>query len=263
MSENGPAKDTHSEDAEAQDAQAHDGPELGAARQAILEAALVHVPFDGWSEAAIQAGIRDAGRRESLSVLAFPNGPADMAEYYCAFADARMAAALNPESVAAMRIRDRITHAIRLRIEQADQERAAVAKLMAYFALPGNQPLAAKCLYRTVDSIWRAIGDTSTDFNFYSKRAILAGVLGATVLYWLGDESEGCTDTKAFLDRRIEDVMAFEKVKGRAREAFGKLPDPFRIFRDVTRRPGAPGAGPGTSEDGGPEQPGPGPAPRS
>jgi ubiquinone biosynthesis protein COQ9 len=257
MSENGPADDTHTEETQSKDA-----PELAAARKAILQAALVHVPFDGWSEAAIQAGIRDAGRRESLSTLAFPNGPPDMAEYYCAFADARMAGAIDPDQAAAMRIRDRITFAIRLRMEQADQERAAVAKLMAYFALPGNQPLAAKCLYRTVDSIWRAIGDTSTDFNFYSKRAILAGVLGATVLYWLGDESEGCADTKAFLDRRIEDVMAFEKVKGRAREAFGKLPDPFRIFRDVTRRPGGPGAGRGGRDEGGPEDPGPGTAPR-
>lgn len=257
MSDPGPTDETSTDDATAQD-----GPELAAARQAILEAALVHVPFDGWSEAAIQAGIRDAGKRESLSALAFPNGPADMAEAYCVFADARMAAAINPEQAAAMRVRDRITHAIRLRMEQAAGERAAVAKLMAFFALPGNQPLAAKCLYRTVDSIWRAIGDTSTDFNFYSKRAILAGVLGATVLYWLGDESEGCADTKAFLDRRIEDVMRFEKVKGRAREAFGKLPDPFRILRDVARRPGPPGAGPDMPGDGGPEDTGPGAAPR-
>ncbi|MDH3241912.1 MAG: COQ9 family protein [Alphaproteobacteria bacterium] len=253
MNETGPA----------QDERPGDGPELAAARKAILEAALVHVPFDGWSETAIRAGIRDAGRRESLAALAFPNGPADMAEYYCAFADARMAAALDPDQVAALRVRDRITFAIRLRMEQAAGERAAVAKLMAFFALPGNQPLAAKCMYRTVDSIWRAIGDTSTDFNFYSKRAILAGVVGATVLYWLGDESEGCGDTKAFLDRRIEDVMAFEKIKGRAREAFGKLPDPFRILRDAARRSGAPGGGGNAPGDGGPEDAGPGAAPRS
>jgi ubiquinone biosynthesis protein COQ9 len=247
-----------------EDGQTQDAPELAEARRAILEAALVHVPFDGWTEAAIEAGIRDAGRRESLSTLAFPGGPADMAEYYCAYADARMAAAIDPEQAAAMRIRDRITFAIRLRMEQAAGERAAVAKLMAFFALLGNQPLAAKCLYRTVDSIWRAIGDTSTDFNFYSKRAILAGVLGATVLYWLGDDSEGCADTEAFLDRRIEDVMAFEKVKGRAREAFTKMPDPFRILRDVTRRTGgrtAPGGG--APDDGGHDDTGPGPAPRS
>ncbi len=242
-------------------------PELAAARRAILEATLIHVPFDGWSETAIQAGIRDAGQRETLSALAFPNGPADMAEYYCAVADARMAAAIDPEQAAAMRVRERITHAIRLRMEQAAAERAAVAKLMAFFALPGNQPLAATCLYRTVDCIWRAIGDTSTDFNFYSKRAILAGVLGATVLYWLGDDSEDCADTKAFLDRRIEDVMTFEKVKGRARDAFGKLPDPFRILRDVARRPGGPG-GPTAPGDGGPDDTGSpgtgaGPGPRS
>ncbi|HSR55290.1 MAG TPA: COQ9 family protein [Alphaproteobacteria bacterium] len=218
-----------------------DGPELEAAREAILIAALRHVPFDRWTDKAIQAGIRDAGYRESLSTLAFPGGPKELAEAYCAFADARMEAALDADVLAAMSVRERIAYAVNLRMTQAENERAAVAELMAFFALPGNQPLAAKCMYRTVDSIWRAIGDTSTDFNFYSKRAILASVIGATVLYWLGDESEHSTDTRAFLDRRIEDVMAFEKAKGKAQEIFGKLPDPFRILRDVTRPRGKPG----------------------
>jgi len=214
---------------------AGDKPELDQARAAILRATLTHVPFDGWSEAAIAAGIRDAGQRESLSTLAFPDGPQGLAEYYSDTADRRMVAGLDLDAIAKLPIRERIIRAVRLRLVQAENEREALKTLMTWFAYPAHQALAAKCLYRTVDVIWRAIGDTSTDFNFYSKRAILAGVLAATVLYWLGDDSEGAVDSEAFLDRRIEDVMAFEKAKGRAREWLAELPDPFRILRDATR----------------------------
>ncbi len=212
---------------------ANEAPKLDQARAAILRATLAHVPFDGWSEAAIAAGIVDAGQRESLSVLAFPDGPTALAVYYSAHADRRMVAALDLDAIAKMPIRERIITAVRLRLVQAEGEREALKGLMTWFAFPANQALAATCLYRTVDAVWRAIGDTSTDFNFYSKRAILAGVVAATVLYWLGDESEGAVDTEAFLDRRIEDVMAFEKAKGRARQWLAELPDPFRILRDL------------------------------
>ena len=212
---------------------ANDAPELDQARAEILRATLVHLPFDGWSDKAIAAGIRDAGQRESLSALAFPDGPVDLAEYYAAEADRRMAAALDPDTVAKMRIRDRIIAAVRLRLTQAEGEREALKALMTWFAFPAHQACAAACLYRSVDAIWRAIGDTSTDFNFYTKRAILAGVLAATAVYWLGDESEGRADSLAFLDRRIDDVMGFEKAKGRAREWLAELPDPFRILRDL------------------------------
>ena len=230
---------------------ANEAPELDQARAAILRATLVHVPFDGWSEAAIAAGIADAGQRESLSVLAFPDGPSALAEYYSADADRRMEAGLDAELIAKLPIRERIITALRLRLTQAENEREALKVLMTWFAFPAHQALAAKCLYRTVDAVWHAIGDTSTDFKFYSKRAILAGVLAATVLYWLGDESEGAASTFGFLDRRIADVMAFEKAKGRAREWLAELPDPFRILRDVTARrekrggEDAPGDGPG------------------
>lgn len=214
---------------------ANEAPELDKARAAILRATLAHVPFDGWSDKALAAGIRDAGLRESLSVLAFPDGPRDLAEYYAAEADRRMAAELDAGALAEMRVRDRIAAALRLRLVQAEGEREALKALMTWFVYPAHQACAAACLYRSVDAIWRAIGDTSTDFNFYTKRAILAGVLGATVLYWLGDESEGATDSFAFIDRRIDDVMAFEKAKGRARDWLAELPDPFRILREATR----------------------------
>jgi ubiquinone biosynthesis protein COQ9 len=211
-----------------------DGPDLAAARQAIFAAALAHVPFDGWSDKAIAAGIRDAGIGDPLCRLAFPGGPADFAEYFSTFADQRMVDAVDAAAIKDMRVRERITSVVRLRLIQAEAEREAVRALMNWLALPGQQALGVKCLTRTVDAMWRAVGDTSTDFNFYSKRAILAGVLAATVLYWLGDETDGHADTFAFLDRRFEDVMKLEKAKGRAREIIGELPDPFRILRDIT-----------------------------
>ncbi len=240
----------------AEDASNTDAPELAQAREDILLATLRHVPFDGWTEKALDAGKAEAGHRDALNALAFPGGLENLAEYYSSFADQRMAEGVDAAALAEMRIRDKIATVVRLRLSQAAGEREALKVLMAWLAFPANQPLAAKCLYRTVDCIWRAIGDSSTDFNFYSKRAILAGVLAATVLYWLGDETEGAADTEAFLVRRIEDVMAIEKVKGRAREMIAELPDPFRILRDITQRgpragddTGAPGSSPGGDAD--------------
>jgi ubiquinone biosynthesis protein COQ9 len=113
---------------------------------------------------------------------------------------------------------------------------------MTFLALPGRQGLGARLLYRTVDAMWHGVGDGSTDFNFYTKRAMLAAVVAATVLYWLGDDSEGRAATWAFLDRRIDDVMTVEKAKARTREAFARLPDPFRILKDVFSGHRPPGA---------------------
>lgn len=207
--------------------------ELSAAREKILLATLVHVPFDGWSPKALEAGLADAGVDGPLARLAFQGGLAELAEYYSRYADERMLAALDDHALAAMKIRERIRHVVRLRLEQAAGEREAVRAVMNWLALPGNQGLGARCLYRTVDAMWHGIGDTSTDFNFYTKRATLAAVVAATVLYWLNDDSEGYAATWGFLERRLDDVMAVEKAKARARDAFSKLPDPFRILKDV------------------------------
>lgn len=207
--------------------------DLVTARAAILRATLVHVPFDGWSAAALANGIRDAGVAEHLGRLAFQGGLAELAEYYGHFADERMLAAPDAGELAAMKIRQRITHMVRLRLSQAEGEREAVRALMAWLALPGHQAEGAWLLYRAVDAIWHGVGDASTDFNFYSKRAMLAAVLAATVLYWLADDSAGREATWAFLDRRIDDVMGVEKAKARLREVFARLPDPFKILKDV------------------------------
>jgi ubiquinone biosynthesis protein COQ9 len=205
--------------------------ELAAARENILRATLVHVPFNGWSKAALDRGIRDSGVEGPPARLAFQGGMDELAEYYCRFADERMLAALDDDAVAAMPMRARINHVVRLRLEQAETEREAVRALMSWLALPGNQALGARCLYRTVDAMWHGVGDTSTDFNFYSKRALLAGILAATVLYWLVDDSEGREATWVFLGRRVDDVLGIEKAKARVRSAISKLPDPFDILK--------------------------------
>lgn len=208
---------------------------LADARPRILKAFVTHAPFDGWSSRALEAAIRDSGVDPDLGRLAF-DGPGDVAAAYSAWCDARMIEAMEPAALQSMGIRDRITHAVCLRLDQASGEREAVRALMTFLSLPGNQMMSLRLLYRTVDSIWRAIGDRSTDFSFYTRRASLAGVVGATVLYWLSDDSPDYAGTRAFLDRRIADVMKIEKIKGRARKAASQFPDPLRILRNLRGR---------------------------
>jgi ubiquinone biosynthesis protein COQ9 len=125
-------------------------------------------------------------------------------------------------------VRKRIAAAIRVRLEQAAPHKDAVRRALTVLALPTNAPAALRSLYRTVDAIWRAAGDTATDWNFYSKRGLLAGVFSSTVLCWLDDTSEGHAETWAFLDRRIEDVMRVPKLTARLREACSRVARPFQ-----------------------------------
>ena len=161
-----------------------------------------------------------------------------MIEHFNARADRAMAAAVAAYEPTPPRLRDRIALAVRLRLEANAQHREAIRRGLAYLALPQNAPVGAKCLYRTVDAIWYAAGDMSTDFSFYTKRALLAGVYSATVLYWLNDASEGFTRTWAFLDRRLDEVLRVFGGIGRVARGLDKLPDPFRLFRpSAGRRP--------------------------
>lgn len=187
-------------------------------RQKLFEAALSHVPFDGWSRTSLRKAAADIGASEGEAGLAFPGGSQDLVEYFIAGADAKMVASLAELDMSEMRIRDRIKTAVKARIEAVGEVREAERKAVVYVALPLNVATGLKCLAGTVDAMWRAVGDRSTDFAFYSKRAILAGVYSATIMYWLSDESEGYEDTWAFLDRRIDDVMRIEKAKARLRD---------------------------------------------
>ncbi|MDP7393361.1 MAG: COQ9 family protein, partial [Alphaproteobacteria bacterium] len=150
-------------------------------------------------------------------------------------ADAAAYDALAIQELASMRVRERVAAATRARIEIVAEDREAVRRAVSMFALPGNAALGARLLYGSVDTIWRAAGDRSTDWNFYSKRGLLAGVFGSTVLFWLQDNSEDFTETWAFLDRRIADVMKVPKAAMR----IGKVLEPLRsrAFRPQIIRP--------------------------
>jgi ubiquinone biosynthesis protein COQ9 len=143
-----------------------------------------------------------------MAPRAFPGAMVDLAEHFSEYADRRMTAALKRRAGDELSGRQRVALAVRLRLEDLAPHREAVRRAIAFLALPYNVNAAARCGWRTVDAIWYALGDRSVDFAYYTKRATLGAVYGATVLYWLGDDSDGHGETWTFLDRRIEDVMA-------------------------------------------------------
>ncbi|WP_179378670.1 COQ9 family protein [Jannaschia marina] len=188
-------------------------------KERLLDAALPHVAFDGWSEATFRAAIEDAEVTPAQGRAACPRGALDLALAFHDRGDAEMAATLRAQDLSEMRFRDRVAHAIRTRIEIADRHREAVRRGMTLFALPMHAPDGLRALWATSETIWTVLGDTSDDVNWYTKRGTLSGVYSSTVLYWLGDESDGYRDTWEFLDRRIDDVMQIEKVKGHVRKS--------------------------------------------
>lgn len=181
-------------------------------RDAILEAALAHVAFDGWSEATLRKAAQEAEIPLAEARALFPRGAVDLALAYHRRGDDRMVEALEREALDDLRFRDRIARALRLRIEAID-DKEAVRRGTTLFSLPQYSADGARAIWGTADRIWTALGDTSDDVNWYTKRATLSGVYGATVLYWLGDDSLESQDTWGFIDRRIDDVMRIEKTK--------------------------------------------------
>ena len=177
-----------------------DPPERSAERDAAILALLPSAGYGGWTMAALRAA---AGPDADLL---FPGGPADMVDAYVDLGDRQMVEGAAAMDLAGMRVPARVRAVIALRFRQQRDHKEAVRRALAVLALPGNAGLAVAATARTVDSIWFAAGDTSADFSWYSKRAILAGVYGATMLYWLQDYSDEDADTLAFLDRRLAGV---------------------------------------------------------
>lgn len=173
--------------------------------------------FDGWSEAALALAAESLGVPVERARLVFPGGAADMIDAWYASVDAAMAAAFPPERIAALKIREQIRELVLFRLSHMAPHREAARRALAIMAMPQNLPRATRLGWRTADAMWRLAGDTATDFNFYTKRATLAGVYLSTLLVWIGDRSEGGADTAAFLDRRIDDVMKIEAAKARWR----------------------------------------------
>lgn len=206
-----------------------------AAKDAILDAMLPHVPFDGWTMAAMRRAAHEAGIDETELTHLFPAGPRDLVAWFSHWADRAALIELDGQDLGAMKIPDRIAAGVRARLGMLEPHREAVRRGMAFLAAPQHSLLALKLLYDTVDALWHAAGDTSTDFNFYTKRGLLAGVYAATTLYWLDDRSLGAADTHTFLDRRLADVGKIPRAQTRVKEWARKLPDPFLLFRPVGR----------------------------
>lgn len=176
----------------------------------------------------------------------FPDGPLSLVEAFSEWADSEMSRELTKTELARMKVRERIAAAVKLRIAVLRPYKEAARRAAAFLTLPPHAATGVKLLYRTVDAIWRGIGDTSTDFNFYTKRAILSGVYSATLLRWFSDTSDDETLTHEFLNDRIEDVMRFEKFKAQVRERVSGFPTLSEILnpgeRAAARRPKGKGA---------------------
>ena len=206
-------------DDEARDRARAEDDHIAATRKAVIAAALPNVAFDGWSSRTLAHAVQDAGVDPGLSRLAFPRGGVDLALAFHYQRDAELAAALGSADLLGLRFRDRIAHAIALRLEMLQPDREAVRRAAALFSLPHHAADGARAIWHTADTIWTALGDTSRDFNWYSKRTTLSAVYSASLLYWLGDEGPDMSATRAFIHRRIDNVMRFEEVKSRVRSS--------------------------------------------
>ena len=200
------------------------------ARLALLDAILPHVAFDGWNGATLSAAAQDAGMSEGEVQLYLTGGVLDLIGFWSLELDRQARDAIEEADLASMKIRERVTFAVRQRLEAIGMEEEAARKARARLMLPDAAGLGAKLVWTTSDMIWRALSDPSTDFNFYTKRATLSGVYASSLSAWLADMSEDKSEATAFLDRRIENVMQFEKVKAQVRKATSGLPDPAGIL---------------------------------
>ncbi len=197
-------------------------------RDAIIDALLPEVPFDGWTRKSLRQALISIGEHPDDAVLYFPDGAGEMIEAFSALADARMEAEAATAGLAAFRMPARIRTIIAIRLEQNRGNKEAIRRALSWLAIPINAPRAMRITAATIDTIWYAAGDKASDFSWYSKRAILAGVYSATLLYWLHNSSEDDDATLAFLDRRLANVAGIggfrKKIEGRVKGLKDRLP---------------------------------------
>lgn len=231
---------TDTTQSQAPDAYAEAQAALAARKDAILVAMLPDVAFDGWTDATLRRGAEAAGFHPQEAQAAFPGGPVEAVCWFSDWADRGMRDALAGTDLSPLKVREKVTLAVRRRLEILIPHREAVRRASSLLALPQNATHGPQLVYATVDAAWRAVGDGSVDYNFYTKRLLLAGVVTSTTLYWLDDRSEGLADSWSFLDRRIANVMSMGKVigqvTGRAGKAAGLLahiPSPTRFLRHL------------------------------
>jgi ubiquinone biosynthesis protein COQ9 len=199
-------------------------------RLALAPLVPANAVFDGWTDKALFMAAAELGVPAARARLAFPGGAAEMIDAWFDSIDRGMAEAFPLERIEAMKIRERIRALIMFRFETVLPNREALRRALAILAQPQNLPLAGRLGWRAADRIWRIAGDTATDFNHYSKRIILIGVYGSASLVFLDDSSEDMAETRAFLDRRIDEVMKFEKAKAQWRGSRQRLPSLSRFL---------------------------------
>jgi ubiquinone biosynthesis protein COQ9 len=193
-------------------------------RAALAERLPQEAAFDGWSEKALDAAAQSLGVPADRARLAFAGGAGQMVDAWFASIDRHMADKLPPETLAQMRIRERIAALVLARLAAMAPHREALRRALAVLAMPHHIAMATALGWRAADAMWRLAGDSSTGVAHYTKRMTLIGVYGSTLLVFIDDQSEDYAETRAFLDRRIDDVMKFEKFKAQLR------PDPDHHF---------------------------------
>lgn len=207
-------------------------PTLDEVRAFLAPELAAQAAFDGWTEKAVLAAAELAGVDPDLARLAFNEGPVDMIDAWFQAIDVQMAEKYSPEELAAMKVRQRIKALVEARLEALEPYREGLRRAVAILAAPPHLRRAAKMGWRAADKMWRLAGDTATDYNHYSKRTLLSGVYGSSISVFLDDESKDFAETRAFLDRRIENIMQFEKVKAKVT---GRGGDRFSMARFVGR----------------------------
>lgn len=184
----------------------------------ILAAALPDVTFDGWTGRVLDRAAQKTGTDgDRLSAL-FPKGVLDLVSHFSDWADRQMLARLDRTALEKSRIRDKIALCVQTRLDVLAPHKDALRQALGLYALPWNKPRAARSLWRTADVIWHAAGDTATDYNHYTKRLLLSGVLASTTLCFLNDDSDGHAETRAFLERRIDNVLQIGRAAGKFRK---------------------------------------------
>ncbi|MCE3232000.1 MAG: rpsU-divergently transcribed protein [Rickettsiaceae bacterium] len=192
-------------------------------RHKILEEALKLVPFDGWTGATLTNASINAGLEPEYGNIVFPGGLTELVDFFLRDLDHKMQETLSKKDITKLRIRDRIHLAVKTRLELAEPYKTTIRKTISFYAVPLHSLESIPAVWKTADEIWYAVGDKASDFNPYTQRAILSGVYSSTLLYWLQDKSHNHQDTWAFLSRRIDNVMKFEKVKSKVRDFVTKI----------------------------------------
>lgn len=211
--------------------------DLTESRDRVVERALIHVPFDGWSMKTLRHACEDEGLGAGAAERLFPGGVIEAVEHFSDLADRLMAADMAAEDLSGLHTASRLKRGIQLRLQRWTGERESIRRAVAMLALPQYAATGLRMTGRTVDALWRAAGDHSADFSWYTKRATLAPVYSTTLLYWFEDKSDDFADTWDFLDRQFRTVGAVPAMTGRVRKTLGRLPNPLRLMPRLPRVP--------------------------